>query len=780
MGRTLTRKFALLLSGFLALQLLQLGLGIYQVRKVSEEAELLSGVGKVRPLLLADLGRRALASGDPQSGSWHAFRERFALHDGIYRRLRDAYAPKKTDEHYGRLASLALETSATWEQELRPLLLAVDPAHPQAATAALARFTTLAPAQVERISRLVSLLDQEVALETRKATRNHALIFALSMLLVLLAIWFVRRHVTHPLWRFIETSRAIAAGAYDRHVPVSSRDELGELAATFNRMADAIAVKTTRLTALNETAVAITSSPNLQETLNDIMRYGADLTGSKAACIAFYDLETKLFKEWVTHGLSEHFVQNMSFRPGGLADEAFTTAMVGTYILSNDRPETRHQLSKLTHEEGITCFICLPLTSHASRLGVIYFYRADRDTFTSDEIDLLRTFSSLAAGAIEEARLRDRLAELARTDALTELANRREFDARLAGEQARAQRYGKPYAFMMLDIDRFKEVNDTYGHAAGDAVLKTLAGLLRKQLRDADIPARYGGEEFAMILPEISGGAAKKIAERVRRAVAATPFRLPDGREIGITVSIGVSCYPNCADTPQGVVERADQALYVAKEAGRNRVVLYREMLKKKIDEDPSCIVGLLNENLENIQPIATAISAKAPFFRGHVRAVERAARRLAQALELSAADTEALRQASRLHDIGMAVIPDAVLNKTTKLTEEEWTQVRRHPAVAADWLTQVPALKHLAPIVRHHHEHLDGSGYPDGLKGGATPYLARVLAVADAYASMIAEWPGHLAMKTDEAKVALKVAVGRQFDPNIVEALLRALETEK
>ena len=780
-GRTLTRKFALLLSGFLALQMLQIGLGIYQVREVSEEAELLSGVGKIRPLLLADLGRRALAPGDAQARSWQTFRERFALHDGIYRRLREEYEPKKADLHYGRIAGVVLEASETWERELRPLLLAVDPDHPQAATAALARFAVLAPAQVDRIARLVVLFEQEIALETRRAMRNHVLIFALSMALVLLAVWLVRRHVTHPLQRFIETSQAIADGAHDRHVRISSRDELGDLAETFNRMADAIGEKTARLTALNETAIAITSAPNLREKLNDIMRYGASLTGSKAACIAFYDQETQLFKEWVTHGLSEHFVQNMSFRPDGLADEAFTTTTtVGTCILSNDRPETKHQLSKLARDEGIRSFICLPLTSHASRLGVIYFYRTDRDTFTSDEIDLLRTFSSLAAGAIEEARLRDHLAELARTDALTELANRREFDARLAGEHARAHRYGKPYAFMLLDIDRFKEVNDTYGHAAGDAVLKVLADIIRKQLRDADIPARYGGEEFAMILPEISGGAAKPVAERIRRTVAATPFRLPDGREIGITVSIGVSCYPNCADTPRGVVERADQALYVAKEAGRNRVVLYREMLKAQIEHDPTRIVALLNESLDNIQPVVTAISAKASFFRGHARAVEQAARRLAQALELSAADTVVLRQASRLHDIGMAVIPDAILNKTTTLTEEEWSQVRRHPAVAADWLEQVPALKHLAPIVRHHHERLDGSGYPDGLKGEAAPYLARVLAVADAYASMIAEWPGHEGMKTGEAKIALKGRRRPAVRPDIVEALLRMLETEK
>ncbi|HLD14094.1 MAG TPA: GGDEF domain-containing protein, partial [Burkholderiales bacterium] len=101
-----------------------------------------------------------------------------------------------------------------------------------------------------------------------------------------------------------------------------------------------------------------------------------------------------------------------------------------------------------------------------------------------------------------------------------------------------------------------------------------LANILRKQLRDVDLAARYGGEEFVVVFPEISGEAAKKVAERARRAIAATPFRLPDGREIGVMVSIGVSSYPKDADTPQGVVERADRALYAAKEAGRNRVVM--------------------------------------------------------------------------------------------------------------------------------------------------------------------------------------------------------------
>lgn len=661
------------------------------------------------------------------------------------------------------------------------ILSEIDPARREQASAALHRYELLAPAQVARLEEIVNLFDQEVTDDIRRLAVLQAALLGISLLLGVLVLFMARRLVALPLRRLIESTRAIAAGAYDQDVQIASRDEIGDLAETFNRMADAIDEKTTRLKVLNRTAVAISSSPNLQEKLNDIMRYGASLTGSKAACIAFYDPEDKQFKEWVTHGLSDDFVKNMSFRPRGLAEEVFadTPANARNFILSNDRPEAGHPLSQAMRDEGIRALICLPLTSHASRLGVIYFYRADRDTYTPDEIDLLQTFSNLAAGAIEEAKLREHLAGLARTDALTGLANRREFDARLVEEHTRAQRYGKTYSFMMLDIDFFKQVNDTYGHAAGDAVLKELADIIRRELRDGDIPARYGGEEFAMILPEISGVGAMQVAERMRRAVAATRFVLPDGREIGITVSIGVSCYPSCAASPEVAVSTADQALYMAKKTGRNRVMLYRETLKARIDKDPNLIVTLLRESSENILPVVNAVTAKAPFLHPHTDSVLHVVTLLAQALGLTAEERDTLRLAAELHDIGMATIPDALLAKTTELTAEEWGIIKQHPVTGAACLEQVPNLRHLAPLVRHHHERYDGTGYPDGLKGEALPKLARVLAVADAYGSMISDWPGHTAVSPALAREKLKAGAGTQFDPGMVEALLRALDND-
>jgi len=568
------------------------------------------------------------------------------------------------------------------------------------------------------------------------------------------------------------TSR-IAAGAYDGRVTVVSRDEIGQLAETFNRMANAVAEKTRGLTALNRMAGSITSSLKKSEVLDQIMYHGTDLSGAAAVCIAFYDQKTGTFNDWVTHGLSDHFVRNMAFKPGDLADETFTT---GTHVFSNDLPGTRHRLSRLARDEGIRSFICLPLTSRESRLGVIYFYRKDRDAYSADEIALLQTFSHLAAGVLENAHLHARVEAEARIDALTGLLNRRSFDRRLAAEHSRAIRFDKPYALALLDIDHFKRINDRHGHPTGDAVLVQLGQILARQFREVDVVARYGGEEFAVILPEIGGNTAKGVAERVRRAVAATPFVLPDGREIGVTVSIGVSCYPNCAASSEAAVNTADQALYIAKQAGRNRVLLYRETLKARIEKDPDLIVALLRENPDNVLPVVSAVAAKAPFLHPHTDKVLEATALLALALELSKEEQEALWLAAQLHDIGMATIPDALLAKTTALTPEEWKLIKQHPVTGAAYLEQVPELRHLAPLVRHHHERYDGAGYPDGLKGEAMPKLARVLAVADAYGSMTSDWPGHTAVPPAQARERLKAGAGTQFDPGMVDALLRVL----
>lgn len=183
-------------------------------------------------------------------------------------------------------------------------------------------------------------------------------------------------------------------------------------------------------------------------------------------------------------------------------------------------------------------------------------------------------------GPAELGRLAERfnamaseLEGLVNRDALTGLYNRREFDRRLAAEFERARRYDGVLSLLMLDLDRFKAVNDRYGHPAGDQVLRQLAELLQANLRPSDLLARYGGEEFSVILPHTGREAALALAERLRAAVARYSFHLPEVGDLSLTVSIGAASYPRDARTPAALVQAADTALYQAKGAGRNRVM---------------------------------------------------------------------------------------------------------------------------------------------------------------------------------------------------------------
>ncbi len=544
-----------------------------------------------------------------------------------------------------------------------------------------------------------------------------------------------------------------------------------------NAHQQALQRQSTQISALNQIAVAISSTLGWQELLDRIMRSGIALTGSKAASLAFYDKDKQCFEGWHTQGLSDHFVKNMSFRPGGLANEALAS---GSYILSSDRPETGHKLSELARKEGILCFLCLPFISHTHPLGVLYLYRDDRDTFLPEEIELLATFAHLAAIAAENTRLHASTVKLAATDALTGLLNRRALEDRLKIEQQRAQRYGKAFSLMLLDIDHFKKVNDTYGHVAGDAVLKTLAAVLAQQTRDIDSVARYGGEEFVIVLPETDGSGAKIVAERIRKAVSSTPFALPDGREIDVTVSIGIACFPHSAGNIEAMLERADQALYLAKNTGRNRISLYQELLQAELERDPGRIVQLLNEGSENVKAVATAVNMKTAHLRDHADLVEHFALRLGKKLELPAADLHTLGLAAVLHGVGYALIPESVLNKREAFTADEWEAIQQHPVTGAALLEQVPALRDAALVVRFHHERQDGDGYPDKLRGEAIPYLARILSVADAYCAMTSDRPQRRAMKPREARAILRANAGSQFDANVVTAFVEMLDEDR
>ncbi len=182
--------------------------------------------------------------------------------------------------------------------------------------------------------------------------------------------------------------------------------------------------------------------------------------------------------------------------------------------------------------------------------------------------ELATAFNDMAARIAAQKAV---LAEVAISDPLTGLHNRRAFQARLAEEVERADRSGVPFALLLLDLDRFKALNDAFGHPLGDTVLRAVAAVLRRELRAVDLPARIGGEEFAVLLPDTAGQGALDAGERLRAAVAAQPIS-HQGAGLAVTTSVGVAWYPDHAAGDRALVQAADRALYVAKRAGRDRV----------------------------------------------------------------------------------------------------------------------------------------------------------------------------------------------------------------
>ena len=223
----------------------------------------------------------------------------------------------------------------------------------------------------------------------------------------------------------------------------------------------------------------------------------------------------------------------------------------------------------------------IPLTHRQKLLGSINLCSADPDRFTrAHATDFLAHLGVIASFCMENAVNRARLLRSGFTDVLTGWHNRRYLSVRLTEELARARRDGSKLACLMLDIDHFKRVNDNWGHAAGDAVLREIAQRIESQVRASDVAARYGGEEFVVLLPGTDVGSAMLLAERIRTAVSAKPVDLPNGDTITITASIGISEVhpaPQADDLKtvgDSLIARADVALYAAKSAGRDRVVV--------------------------------------------------------------------------------------------------------------------------------------------------------------------------------------------------------------
>ena len=222
----------------------------------------------------------------------------------------------------------------------------------------------------------------------------------------------------------------------------------------------------------------------------------------------------------------------------------------------------------------VRSLLAVPMFYESDLIGLFVLLSDKRNFLNTFQIDLLKVMCNHASTSMANAKLHSEIEKMATTDGLTGLLNHRVFQEKLIGEFRRLNRLSAPVSLLLADIDHFKKVNDTYGHPAGDVVLKGVSGVISETIRDIDIPARYGGEEFAVILPGTDAGGAQKTGERLRKAVLEKTFSA-DGRALKVTVSIGVATSPGDAGSKEELIEKADQALYYAKHNGRNRAVAW-------------------------------------------------------------------------------------------------------------------------------------------------------------------------------------------------------------
>jgi len=443
-----------------------------------------------------------------------------------------------------------------------------------------------------------------------------------------------------------------------------------------------------------------------------------------------------------------------------------------------------------------TSSVIVPMISINKCIGVMLIGQ----NFANINTNMVTFFANYMGMFIHNLKLLEQTNKFANTDTLTSLYNHRGFQEVLANEIAKASANKTPLSVVMFDVNNISKINRELGHAKGDEVIKTIAEKIKQNIRANDSAGRYGGDEIAVIMPDTNTKDAKYLAEYITYCLSCCFVD-----DVGpIKVSVGISTYPDCTIYQEKLLILAEQAMFISQakgyKEGMSAIVSssdfnfwddmalnsFAEVLAKRhsqigINYEEELVhkfnhEEIINHNhlMEMVTSLAGAIDAKDPYTKGHSTSVSRYSEALARAVNLPEQEVERIKIGAMLHDVGKIGIPESVLKKPGKLTDEEWEIMKQHPTIGAEKvLAPNEALRDLIPIVKYHHERLDGKGYPDHLKGNQIPLAARIVSIADAYHALVSDRPYRKGMPIEKACQILKEGAGTQWDSDLVRQFI-------
>ncbi len=402
---------------------------------------------------------------------------------------------------------------------------------------------------------------------------------------------------------------------------------------------------------------------------------------------------------------------------------------------------------------------------------------------------------------VQNSSLYEKVSQSSNLDSLTNLYSHRRFHELLSDEMNYAQTNNQKLSVMILDINDMSQINRDYGHSKGDEVIKTVANKINTNIKKHDIAARYGGDKISVILKNMNAEEAKYMAEYLTYSLSCC---LVDDIGPINKVAVGIATYPDDSKDKEKLLILAEQAVLVSKtkgyKNGRSTIVSTQDfdfwddtalnsfaavMAKRHsqlgINFEEALVDQFQNENIlsknhliEVVTSLAGAIDAKDKYTKDHSSSVSRYSVALAKAINLPEKEVERIKLGALLHDIGKIGIPEDVLRKPDKLTDEEFKTIQQHPTIGVQKILEPnPLLQDLIPIVKYHHEQWNGKGYPCGLKGEEIPLAARIVAIADTYHALISDRPYRKGLSVEKACSILEEGAGIQWDKELVRQFI-------